>query len=157
MLMGIQEIEKRAHYLEGMVGLIDDTKDVCKLVYESQDGLYTNRREEQVKACNVLVPVILRTLTFVRATTGGRLGMRHHYACMFSANDALVDQIRTKVNQQAEELRQEIQKLAINVEAARNVDTQHSVFRMEDAVTRVEDAVTGLNRMLAKECKQLRR
>ena len=73
--MGMQEIEKRARYLEAIVGLIDDTKDACKLVYDSQDNLYANKRDEQIKVCNVLVSVILRTLAFVQTITARKSGM----------------------------------------------------------------------------------
>ena len=49
----------------------------------------------------------------------------------------IVSRLRSKINEEAENLRKGLNEIADAVKGARHIDTQNAVFRVEDIVTRI--------------------
>ncbi|KAL1663069.1 hypothetical protein GGF50DRAFT_116422 [Schizophyllum commune] len=120
--LGVDDIEKRKEYHDDILSLVADMANSCDVVLESDTQQYAARRENQVNACNALVPEIFRALSFIRA--------------LVSKNT--VCRLRSKINEEVEKLRKGLNEIADAVECARHIDTQNTLFRVEDIVTKID-------------------
>lgn len=109
----------------------------CEAVLESDTQQYATRRENQVNACDALVPEIFRALSFIRVLVSQNTGTRPSTSSTVLLTLHIVSRLRSKINKEVEDLRKGLNEIADAVKGARHIDTQNAVFRVEDIVTKI--------------------